>query len=261
MPPSQQILTPKRPDQSVKSRQCRRSTWIPYALATVIVGHSVQAQTYTWTEYTNGTPQAAIVRSWGDAGNWFGGSVYVSGAGNELEFFDNTTTRLEQEGSLTINGVPAALSMNAITFNGRGPNNPFGTAILIGDNTSTWTIGDGATSIITQNAAAGGGGDRYVNYTIGANIMLNQANTTFTGNGGGPQGLVFAGNIGETAGGYGITKSGNHILVLQGTNTYTGATNVNEGTLILNGNHTGGSEKKWKPSMVLTTRKLLRPCV
>jgi autotransporter-associated beta strand protein len=45
--------------------------------------------------------------------------------------------------------------------------------------------------------------------------------------------LTLAGAVGETGGSYGITKSGSSTLTLSAANSYTGATTVNEGTLIL----------------------------
>ena len=52
--------------------------------------------------------------------------------------------------------------------------------------------------------------------------------------------LLISGNITETYGPMGITKSGAGTLVLSGSNAYAGPTTVQNGTLLINGVHTGG---------------------
>jgi len=51
----------------------------------------------------------------------------------------------------------------------------------------------------------------------------------------------FDGVIGEGAAGLGINKAGLATLTLAGDNTYTGATTVNEGTLLINGDQSGAT--------------------
>ena len=204
-------------------------------LSAAVIGsvRFAEAVPYTWTNYNNNVADQNVNASWTDSGNWQGGTIFVSDPANELVIFADTTTALEQEGSLTITNVPATLSMNTLTLNGRGPNDPTDTTIIVGDSNSTWTIGDGTTSLISYNSTSGGGGDRDVNYSFGPHLILNQALTTVTGVGGGYFGLRFTGNISESASGYGITKSGSSTLVLSGSNTFTGVTTVNGGRLRL----------------------------
>ncbi len=45
---------------------------------------------------------------------------------------------------------------------------------------------------------------------------------------------TISGNIGETGGAHGLVKDGDGTIVLTGTNTYTGPTSVNDGTLLVN---------------------------
>jgi autotransporter-associated beta strand protein len=217
-------------------------TTIALTATALFLGTSIaKAATYTWLAYNNTTAGSDTFEDWGTAANWDGSTVFASGGSNDLVIFDDSitsktyatgSTQLEQEGSITIQNVPS-LTMGTLTLDGRGPNNPLGTAIYIGDNTATWTIGNGTTGTVNLTTIAGGGGDRYPNHTVNPNITLAQT-TLFTGSSASPQGFVFAGNIGESAAGYGITKTGSSRLVFSGTNTYTGATTVNGGFLRLN---------------------------
>ena len=45
--------------------------------------------------------------------------------------------------------------------------------------------------------------------------------------------VTIAGSIGQSGGGFGITKTGPGTLVLSGANTYSGGTTVNQGTLVV----------------------------
>jgi fibronectin-binding autotransporter adhesin len=194
---------------------------------------SAHAQTtYTWTQTTAGS------HTWGTSGNWSGGNVFVSGSSNELMFFPGVTNDAANNlsaSTYTITGVPTTLSMSTLTLNGRGPNSDAGTTFIIGDNTSTWTIGDGTTSTVNLNSTLGGGGaNRDLRYTIGANLTLvgdADGITTFTGASTSGYGAVFSGDI--TGTGKGITKSGTSLLVFSGNNSYTGRTSVTGGVLRL----------------------------
>lgn len=63
-----------------------------------------------------------------------------------------------------------------------------------------------------------GSGTRFIEATTGRSVIV------------GSTGAVISGS------GQGFTKTGDGTLILQATNTYSGATNVNAGTLIVNGN-------------------------
>lgn len=185
----------------------------------------VLAATHTWTKNTTGS------HDWSTSANWSSG-VFVSDEANELRFDFGT---MPNGTFITLTNVPAALSMNTLTLDGVGPNNAAGGDFVIGDNTSTWTIGDGTTATINLITTRGGGSDdRIIRWDVTPNLTLNQALTTFTGNGTFYERTFgFSGNIAAAGAGYGITKSGTSWMGLYGSNTYSGTTAVNGGILRL----------------------------
>lgn len=196
----------------------------------LVVATFAQAQSYTWTQIT------AATQNWNTAGNWLASTPYVSGSGNELIFFANTTTALTNGINAITTNVPNALAMNTLTLNGRGNAATASTAVVnIASNASTWTIGDGSTSRINlngidnlSNGTAWSG--LYLKYNVAANLVLNQTSTLIVGNGNSE--FHFSGNIGEAAAGYGLTKEGSSILTLSGANSYSGGSVVTGGAVI-----------------------------
>ena len=209
------------------------NTFLALAAGSLMAFSSATAQTtYTWTQTATGD------QDWGSAGNWSGGTQFVSGSGNELMFYAGTSGASNQLAagiSQVVINVPTTLSMNRLTLNGLGPNSTLGSSVTIGTNASTWTIGDGTTSTVNLNSLLGGGGaDRDVRYTIAANLTLvgnSSGITTFTGNSTSGIGALFSGNM--TGSGKGITKSGSSLLVFSGNNSYTGTTTISGGVLRL----------------------------
>lgn len=205
------------------------------AAGSLMTFSSAFAATYTWTQTATGN------QDWTTAGNWDANGVFASGSSNELRFFAGTSgasNQLAAGTSVVVINVPTTLSMNTLTLNGLGPNNTAGSSVTIGTSASTWTFGDGSISTVNLNSLVGGGGaDRDVRYTIGANLTLVGAAsgiTTFTGNSTSGIGALFSGNI--TGSGQGITKSGSSLLVFSGNNSYTGTTSITGGVLRLASN-------------------------
>lgn len=188
------------------------------------------AAPFTWSQNT------AATQTWTTAGNWVSSAPFVSAPANELIFFANTTTALAAGANNITGSVPATLSMNTLTLNGRGTaTSGSSTTISIAGSGSAWTIGDGTTSTVNLNGLhnVSNGTTQSgltLNYNVAANLLLNQATTTFTGNG--TAGFTFSGNIGEAAAGHAITKAGSSILTFSGTNSYTGGTSVTGGGVV-----------------------------
>jgi MYXO-CTERM domain-containing protein len=134
--------------------------------------------------------------NWSTAGNWAGTAL----ASNSALIFAGTSNLNAN------NNTAAGNQFNSITFNsGAGAFNLTGNGIaLAGDvmnnstNPQTVNIALALQQNVNLNAAAG-------NITVGGNI----------------------------SGAFGITKTGSQFVTLSGTNSYSGATNVNAGTLVV----------------------------
>lgn len=200
------------------------------ATAFLTASSMLQAAPFTWSQ------TSAATQDWTAAGNWVASTPFVSDPQNELVFFANVTTNLANGTNAITTNVPATLSMNTLTLNGRANTASGSTSTVdIATNASTWTIGDGIISTVNLNGLNNLSNGTpwsglYLNYKIAANLTLNQASTLFTGAGNG--GFLISGNMGEAASGHVIIKEGTSILSLSGTNNYTGGSNVNGGGLI-----------------------------
>ena len=160
----------------------------------------------------------------------YGGSVsnVISGAG---------AVTLNQ-GALTLTG--ANTYGGATTINGgtlkAGVASVVGTSGAFGNNSAV-TLANvaGATMDITgyntQIESLTGGG------TSGGNVTLGSATLTVGGNNTSPG--AYAGVISGSGGA--VTKTGTGVLTLGGSNSYTGATHVDAGTLLVNGNQSAAT--------------------
>ncbi len=136
--------------------------------------------------------------------NTFSGGLTLSGASVGSQLNINSATALGT-GTFTISGG------NNARFD-----NTSGADITLTTNAQTWNndfVFVGSTNLNLGNGAVTMGGTRGV--TVSANTLT-------------------VGGLGGAAGA-GLTKAGNGALVLNGTNTYTGATTVNFGALLVNG--------------------------
>jgi autotransporter-associated beta strand protein len=92
-------------------------------------------------------------------------------------------------------------------------------------------------STVVRQMVFNGSGIQIGNSSGGASLigspMLLNGDITLTSLSGTPGPLTLTGNITETGGAHSITKTGNAVITLAGTNTYSGGTTINGGTLIL----------------------------
>src|ERR1700680_4452339 len=125
-------------------------------------------------------------------------------------------------GTLNVNNAKA-LGTGTFTISGGTIDNTTAGAITLSNNNAQAWNGD-FTFTGTQSLNLGTGA-----VALGASrtVTVNANNLTVGG--------VISGT------GFGLTKAGNGTLTLSGANTYTGATTVNAGTLLINGNNSAAT--------------------
>jgi len=200
------------------------------ALAALLAAHAAQAADFTWTQNT------AATQTWTTAANWSGSAVDTAPGTttDTLTFFADSTTALINGSNNITTSVPAALTMNLLTLNGKGAAATGAANVTLGSSAATWTL-DGTNPTVALN---GVNGSQALNYTAAIKLALAQANTTFSGNG--TASFTFSGVI--SGAGNGMTKSGSSTLTLSGTNSFTGQLTVEQGVLKVGSvNNTGTS--------------------
>lgn len=202
------------------------------AAGTVTLAPSTAALTIGTVTSTNATTKTLVLGGTGTGlitgvisnGASVGFNIAKSGTSTWTLSGANTYT-----GGFTINGGVLQLgsagalnstagSQNAVTFGAAST----GTLALAGNSVVIANLSTNATpgTTFVQNA----------NGASVANAMLTVGNSTNASG-------IFAGTIQDGTGGgtLGLTKAGTGMLTLTGTSTYTGDTNVNAGTLRVNG--------------------------
>ena len=156
----------------------------------------------------------------------FGGSIV-----NDGRFIFNRSDDYDFLGAFSGSGVLDKMGEGVLTFMGdyafQGVTNIFGGAVRIGgtiDPETEFNLGDGGTLDITGNDQTIGGleGEEEATVELGEQTLTvaQEENTEFAG---------------AITGLGGIVKDGEGILNLTGDSTYTGPTDVNGGTLAVNG--------------------------
>ncbi len=107
-----------------------------------------------------------------------------------------------------------------------------GTLALNVGGTGEFTTGDVTTLLTNLGGLGGTGGTSTTGFAAGSSIAFDTTNAsgnTFT------VADTIANSTGTGGGAIGVTKLGSNTLVLTGPNSYSGATNINAGTLALSG--------------------------
>ena len=182
-----------------------------------------------------------------------GGTLKVSGGNGGYGFFDGVVT-VNSGTTLTIDSDGTGFGFN----NDWKPDqvNIIGGTVNGGGN-HIWGIGGGETGGVHMTGGTLQSGGFQWNYTDlithasadsatvagPLNLRGDGGYTTMSvavADGAADTDLLISGNITETYGPMGISKSGAGTLVLSGSNAYAGPTTVQNGTLLINGVHTGG---------------------
>ncbi len=163
------------------------------------------SQTINGTWATNGPG------TWSTSGNWTGG---VPGSGQDTAVFGTALT----SGTATVT-LDGSRSLASLGFSTTGGNS----YVIAASGASTLTL----TNTLTSTAALSNSGG---NHTINAPIVLgsNLSVTATTGSA-----LTIAGGISESSTGTSVSVGGGGDLILSGTDTYTGGTNVSAATLAI----------------------------
>jgi autotransporter-associated beta strand protein len=158
----------------------------------------------------NGTWKATASGSWNNPGNWNGGIPYYAG--------DTAAFTLETVAPAVVTlDSPAALS--ALSFN-----NTHGYALVPSAPGNRLTLSN-AGAPVPLTVAAGA-------HSIAADLILNENLSVGTALG---TALSISGSLTENAPGRSLIKTGPGDLILSGTNSYSGATDIQEGLLTLDG--------------------------
>ena len=195
------MRTPPHPLYSLQNKLLS----IAPVLALAVLIQVSQAANLTWSSTGSATP--------GGDGNWSGGSTWWNNtSGVAWTSGDNAT--FSAAGNTTVN---SAVTAGTLTINSSTAN----INILPGAGDLTLTGGITATNSANTTALV---------HTIGTNIILggNLSVSSIQGGTVGTTNLLLSGNL---SGAFGITKSGNSNLTLNGTNSYTGQTRISNGNI------------------------------
>jgi fibronectin-binding autotransporter adhesin len=181
----------------------------------------------------------------------FGGGTLQHSSSNTTDYSSRFSTTASQAYNIDTSNQNVTLATALTSSGGSLTKSGSGTLTLSGNNTYTGatTISDGTLTVSgtladTTAVTVASGKTYNVNATdtigslAGAGTVQTSGTVTLT-SGGDNTSTIFSGVIQNGTGTLSLTKSGSGTLTLSGTNTYTGGTNVNAGTLILDHTSTG----------------------
>jgi autotransporter-associated beta strand protein len=180
-----------------------------------------QANTYTGTTTinANATAEAQHANAFGDTTN---GTTVTSGGA--LKLYNLTGISYATE-ALTVNGLGVSSANGALR--NVGGNNTWNGNITLGSNSRINSDISGGAGSLTINGSVSGG----------ANVLFigtNDSNTTING-------VISGGGGTEASITTSIFKDGNAALTLAGSNTFSGATLLNNGTILVGNNAAFGT--------------------
>ncbi|MBK8092972.1 MAG: autotransporter-associated beta strand repeat-containing protein [Verrucomicrobiaceae bacterium] len=185
---------------------------------TATISLSAAPVNYIWTSSTSG--------NWSTGTNWQAGTSPTSSRGASVQFFTGQT--LAAGTTTATNDIAGVLQMNNLTLAGTST-----AAITTNISGGSFQLLNNGTTLPTVNLAGTGTG---LIYNINTPIVLG-SDTTFNATNTGT--FIFNGDL-SGAGGV-IRNSTSSKLILAGTNSYTGDTTINAGTLQIGNDGTTGS--------------------
>ena len=235
------------------------------ASAIQLVVSSVIIPSVTWT----GTPTNDWDLLGGDIWKQTGTSVPAAYADNDAVVFDDTATgfTVNLASSVSPNGVLITNNLNSYVIGGNGSisgytgltkqGNGAVTLATVNNYSGNTTISAGKVVMGVVGAIPGGAGAG--NVTVNGTLDVNGLNPSLNNlsgsgvvdniNGGGSPvlnvmqtaGTTYSGTVQDTSGALELNLTGNGTLTLAGTNTYTGVTTINSGTLQVGAGGTSGT--------------------
>jgi autotransporter-associated beta strand protein len=189
---------------------------------TATISLSAAPVSYVWTSTPSG--------NWSTGTNWQAGASPTSSRGASVQFFTGQT--LAAGTTTATNDIAGVLQMNNLTLAGTS------TAAMTSTITGgTFQLLNNGTTLPTVNlTGTSGSGTNILTYNINTPVVLG-ADTTFNGSNSGT--FIFNGDV-SGSGGI-IRNSTSSKLVLAGTNSYTGDTTINAGTLQIGNDGATGS--------------------
>jgi autotransporter-associated beta strand protein len=190
--------------------------------STATLSLSAASVNYVWTNTAGG--------NWSAGTNWQSGVAPASSRGASVQFFTGQT--LAGVNVASTNDLSGILQMNNLTL--AGTSSAASTTTVSG---GTFQLLNNGTTLPTVNlTGTSGSGTNVLTYNINTPMVLG-ADTTFNATNNGT--FFFNGDISGTGGVIRSSSSGR--LVLSGTNSYTGDTTVNAGTLQIGSDGASGS--------------------
>src|SRR5438874_1246313 len=228
------------------SRRPRRSACViaiqTMALATLLTSQSAVTTDESWT--------GASSTVWATSSNWNPSTVPLA-ADNAL-FSASFTNQPRLTASAFVGGlriktgvtksavISAGSTSDVLTLSGNTINGVAGRGILV-DNSSSYSLTVGCSARLANSQYWDNNSPNLL--TVNGAVNLNAKALTVRGTGN----IRISGELSSTGGS--VHKFGDGTLTLTGANTYTGATAVGGGTLLINGNQSSATAaaEDWLP--------------
>ncbi|MEX1114009.1 MAG: autotransporter-associated beta strand repeat-containing protein [Akkermansiaceae bacterium] len=156
--------------------------------------------------------------------------IYLFKAGSGADF---TATMTQSDGTVTTNGIQFGGSTGATTYNATSAANLTLTGGNLYIGAAGITKGSDAASLATTIQLQNGTLGASAAWSSSLDMKLGTATIRSANSGGTAQNITLSGILSDDSGPGTLTKTGSGSLTLSGLNEFTGATAVNQGTLVL----------------------------